>query len=155
MSYSITRAALIADQIGRLANQHPHQLAVQIANLGFWISEAVAAIATIDDYPARFKRLRDAQVAWVRAHGTKVSVYCDHCGGACEFGPQAPLPLRRVPVEDLAAAREAVRRAARLYLLRLYRMRLLEEDGVRRASDELGFAVEREDFVKRAPPGEG
>jgi len=61
-SYSIERAALIADQLERLATQNLHQLAGQAANLIFWISEAAHAIRTIDEYPARFRRLREAQV---------------------------------------------------------------------------------------------
>jgi hypothetical protein len=54
VSYSIQRANLIADQLERLATQNTHQLAGQVANLDFWVSEAVAAISTIDDYPVRF-----------------------------------------------------------------------------------------------------
>ena len=91
MSYSIKRAILIADQLERLATQNAHQLAGQVANLAFWISEAVHAISTIDDYPVRFRRLRDAQVGWVKAHGTKICGYCPHYGGACE--PHQPFAL--------------------------------------------------------------
>jgi len=137
---------LIADQLERLATQNVHQLAGQVANLAFWISEAIQAISVVDDYPTRFRRLRDAQVDWVKEHGSKVSGYCPHCRGACEFGPQTPEPPRRVPTQDLAAARDCVRRAARRYLLRLYREHLLDEDVVRRACGEIGVGVEAEDF---------
>lgn len=115
--------------------------------MAFWVSEAVHAIAIIDDYPVRFRRLRDAEVGWVKMHGTKVSGYCLHCSGACEFGPQVPRPPGRIPTEDLAAARDAVRRAARRYLLRLYRARFLDEDSVRRSCAEIGVGVETEDFA--------
>jgi len=50
VSYSIERANLIADQLERLATQNTHQLAGQVANLDFWISETVAAISIIDNY---------------------------------------------------------------------------------------------------------
>jgi hypothetical protein len=146
VSYSIERANHIADQLERLATQNTYQLAGQVANLDFWISEAVAAISIIDNYPARFRRLRDSQVEWVKAHGTKVSSYCSICGGACEFDPQTPKPPRRIPAKDLAAAREGVRRAARRYLLRLYRAHFLNEDEVRRVCGELGVGIETEDF---------
>ena|SRR5690349_11261304 len=148
MSYSIERANLIADQLERLATQNLHQLAGQVANLAFWVSEAVGAVSTIDDYPARFRRLREAQVGWVKAHGTRVSGYCRICGGACELGPTTPEPPRRIHAEDLEAARQGVRQAARRYLLRLYRAHLLDEDAVRRACREIGAAVETEDFER-------
>jgi hypothetical protein len=152
LSYSIKRATLIADQLERLATQNVHQLAGQVANLAFWISEAAHAISTIDDYPVRFRQLRDAQVGWVKAHGTKISGYCPHCGGACEFGPQTPEPPQRIATEDLAAARDGVRRACRRYLLRLYRANFLDEGGVRRACAEIGVGVETEDFDRDSAP---
>jgi hypothetical protein len=151
LSYSIKRAGLIADQLERLATQQAHQLAGQVANLAFWMSEAVGAIAALDEYPARFRLLRDAQVRWVEAHATRVSGYCAQCGGACELGPKTPEPPRRIPTEDLEAAREGVRHAARRYLLRLYRAHLLSEDAVRQACSEIGVGVESEDFERQSP----
>ena len=67
VSYSTRRAALVADQLERLATQNAHQLAGQVSNLAFWIAQATAAIRTIDDYPARFRRLRPGRLgpgAW-------------------------------------------------------------------------------------------
>jgi hypothetical protein len=49
----IARAELIADQIGRFATQHLHQLAGHHANLAFWLAEAAAAARTIDEYQHR------------------------------------------------------------------------------------------------------
>jgi len=148
MSYSIKRATLIADQLERLATQNAHQLAGQFGNLDFWISEAVGAIRVINEYPERFRSLRDGQVAWVKAHKTKVAGYCPICSGPCEFGPQTPQPPLRIPAEDLAEARVAVQRAGRAYLLRLHRAHLVEKDAVRRACDQLDIGVEEEDFVR-------
>lgn len=147
MSYSIQKATLLADQLERLATQDMHQLAGQVSNLDFWLAEAVRAVAVIDEYPDRFRRLRDAQVGWVEAHGTRVSGYCAHRGGRCEFGPQVPDAPRRVPSEDLAAARNAVRQAARRYLLRLHKAQFLAESAVRQACGDLGVPLEDEDLV--------
>lgn len=152
MAYSIKRAGLIADQLERLATQSAHQLAGQVSNVAFWISEAIGAISVLDEYPGRFRRLRDAQVGWVKAHGTKISGYCAHCGGPCELGPDTPAPPQRIPSQDVEAAREGVQRAARRYLLRLYRAHLLNEDAVRRASGEIGAGVEPEDFERGPAP---
>jgi hypothetical protein len=152
-SYSTRRATLLADQLERLATQNLHQLAGQIANLDFWISEAEAALDTIDLYPARFRRLRDAQAEWVEAHGTRVVAYCAVCQGACGFGPGKPEPPRRVPSGDLASAAAAVRGAMRRFLLRLYRAGLLDEPAVRGHADRLEIAVEPEDLDRRRERG--
>jgi hypothetical protein len=154
MSYSIKRATLIADQLERLATQNAHQLAGQFANLDFWIAEVIDAIRVIQQYPDRFRRLRDAQVAWVRAHDTKVSGYCPICGGACEFDPRTPDPPLRIRSEELADARAALQRAGRAYLLRLYKAHLLEKDAVRRACDQLDIGVEEEDFHRVPHPAD-
>lgn len=154
MSYSIKRAALIAEQLERLATQNAHQLAGQHSNLDFWIAEAVDAIRVIDEYTARFRRLLDAQVAWVKAHGTKVTGYCHICGGACELGPQTPEPPLRIRSEDLTEARTALQRAARGYLLRLYRARLIEKEAVRLDCQRMDVGVEEEDFRRAESPSE-
>lgn len=154
MSYSIKRAALIADQLERLATQNAHQLAGQLSNLDFWIAEAADAIRVVDEYPRRFRLLRDAQIAWVNAHGTKVSGYCPICGGACEFDPRTPDPPHRISTEELSAARTAVQTAARRYVLRLYRAHLVDEDAVRRVCHQLDIGVEQEDFQRSVFPGE-
>jgi hypothetical protein len=59
----------------------------------------------LDEYPQRFRRLRDAQVGWVKAHGTKVSGYCPYCRGGCEFGPQTPPAPTRIPAPAAASSR--------------------------------------------------
>lgn len=148
MSYSIKRAALIADQLQRLATQNAHQLAGQRSNLDFWIAEATDAIRVVDEYPRRFRLLHDAQIAWVNAHGTKVSGYCPICGGACEFDPRTPEPPHRISAEELSAARMAVQTAGRRYALRLYRAQLLDEHAVRRVCHQLDIGVEREDLQR-------
>jgi len=144
--YSITRAELIAEQIGRFATQHIHQLAGHHANLGFWMSEAVAAVRVIDDYQARFNRLRDAQLSWVQSHNTKLTSYCPFCRGACELGPQTPERPHRVPSEDLSAARKAVRTAVRQFLVRLLHAGFISESDVRREADLVGAPVGPEDL---------
>jgi hypothetical protein len=154
MAYSIDRAALLTKQFERFAHSNVHQLAGQVANLEFWIDEAIYALRTIDEYPGRFRRLRDAQVAWVRAHGTKVSGYCEICGGACEFGPQSPMPPQRIPSDQMEEARARLRRAAYAFLLRCYRSGLLLETGVRAAGDRIGIVVESEDLKRDHGDGE-
>ena len=66
MAYTLEQAAVLAGQLERLATSGAHQIAGQFANLEFWLDEAVRVLATIDDYPRRFRLLRDAQAAWSR-----------------------------------------------------------------------------------------
>jgi hypothetical protein len=150
MSYSISKAKLIADQLDRLASQHLHQLAGQHSNLDFWMHEAEQAIAVLDHYGDRFRKLRDAQVSWIRAHDTRVSVYCEICGGGCEFGPSTPDGPHRTPTEDLGKARESVRRAVTRYLLRLFRSGMLSESDLLGFSRRLDLPIEHEDYS--SPP---
>jgi hypothetical protein len=144
--YSIARAELVAEQIGRFSTQHVHQLAGHHANLEFWISEAAAAVRAIDDYQARFHRLRDAQLAWVQAHDTRITRYCPFCRGSCEFGPETPERPHRVPSEQLSAARTAVRIAVRQFLVRLLHAGFISEGDLRRDADLVGAPVEPEDL---------
>jgi hypothetical protein len=146
MSYSITKAALIADQLSRLSTQHVHQLAGQLSNLAFWMAEAAAALAVIDDYPTRFRRLRDAQVAWVSSRDVKVPFYCPVCQGECEFSPATPEPPHRIPSEELSVARDRVKRAAAQLLLRFQRASLIALSELDRYAKELELPIEPEDL---------
>jgi hypothetical protein len=149
MAYTIERAELVANQLERIAHSNLHQLSGQLANLDFWLDEAAHDLRTIDDYPKRFRRLRESQVAWVKAHGTKVSGYCGICGGRCELGPRTPDAPKRIPSEQMDEARKKIRQSVFRLLLRCYRSRLLEEAAVREACGRLGVDVEREDFDRR------
>jgi hypothetical protein len=147
MSYSISRATLIAQQLERLATQNAYQLAGQLPNLDFWMQEAEHALATLQDYPDRFRKLRDAQVAWVRAHGTTVSEYCPLCGGTCEFGPKPPDPPHRIRSEEIDEARKLVRLGATRYLVRLYRAGFVNQSDLLRYADRLALPLEPEDYA--------
>jgi hypothetical protein len=152
MAYTIDSAGELAKQLDRFTSSNVHQLAGQVANLDFWLDEVDHILATIDDYPRRFKRLRDAQVAWVRAHGTKVSDYCPICREGCEFGPQSPEPPKRIPSEQMDVARGRLRSSTMRLLLRCYHAGLVDEQVVRAASDRLGLSLEPEDLEPPSAP---
>ncbi len=147
LAYTIDRATLLASQLERLATAGAHQIAGQFANLEFWLAEAVHVLATIDDYPRRFRQLRDAQAAWVTAHGTRILGPCAICGGRCELGPHAPSPPTRISSDAMDAARRGVRQGCHRLLLRFYRARLLDEPALRAACDRVGISVEPEDLA--------
>jgi hypothetical protein len=146
MSYSTEQATLLALQLERLATGGAHQIAGQFANLGFWVDEAVHAIAVIDVYPRRFRDLRAAQMAWVSAHGTMTLGPCTVCGGRCELGPRPPEAPTRTSSGELDEARRAVRQGCYRFLLRCHRLGLLDESALRAACERIAVSVEREDL---------
>lgn len=147
MNYSIEQAALLAHQLEGLATREAHQLAGHVANLEFWLGETCHVLATIDDYPDRFRRLRDGQRAWVKLHETRTNRPCPICRESpCELGAQPPPPPTRIPSEDMDAARRGVRQGCYRFLLRLYRIGLLDEPALRIACDRVGVTLEREDM---------
>ncbi len=148
MSYTIEQAAVLAGQLERLATSGVHQIAGQFANLEFWLKEAEHVLATIDDYPRRFRQLRDAQTAWVTAHGTQVLGYCAHCGGCCELGQRAPAAPTRISSDELDLARRGVGKGCYQLLLRCHRAHLLAESELRAACDRVGVTLETEDLER-------
>jgi hypothetical protein len=150
MPYTLELAALVANQLERIATYQEHQLVGQVVNLEFWIHEALHAIHVIEDYPDRFVRLHDAQTRWVDAHGTMVfNVDCAHCGGRCVLPPEPPPPPRRISNSDLSRARRSVTDGAYHLLRRLYRAGWIDEARLRAACDQLGTSVDLADLDRR------
>jgi hypothetical protein len=149
VAYSVDRAALVSKQLEKLATGSAHQLAGQFANLDFWLLETEQALRVLDDYPRRFDLLRDRQQRWVTAHGVRVSDYCAHCGGACEFGARPPRPAVRISSADLDGARKGLRDAAYHLLLRLFRMGFIDEPLLRSSCARVGTSVDVADLAPR------
>ncbi|MBA3464312.1 MAG: hypothetical protein H0T46_30450 [Deltaproteobacteria bacterium] len=146
MSYTLEHAALLARQLEKLATARTHHAAPQFANLEFWLAEVEHVIATIREYPQRFRRLRDAQQAWVRAHGTRTTEHCLHCGGPCDLGPQPPAPPTRISSDEMEAAQRDLQRAAYRLLLRGYRIKMVDEPALMAACARIGMTLERDDL---------
>jgi hypothetical protein len=147
MNYSIEQSALLARQLEGLATREAHQLAGHVANLEFWLGETCHVLATIDDYPDRFRRLREGQQAWVELHETRTNRPCLICRGKpCELGPQPPPAPTRISSDDMDAARRGLRQGCYRFLLRLHRLGLLDEPGLRVACERIGVTLEREDL---------
>lgn len=146
MAYSIDQAIAVAEQLEKFTTSYVHHLAGQLANLDFWLDEASRALKVIDDYPRRFTLMRDAQAAWVTAHGTVVSELCPICRGACEFGRETPRPPTRIASQELEAARRRLKDAAYHLLLRFYRAGLLDELALRAACERVGTSVDLADL---------
>ncbi len=151
MIYTVERAELLTAQLTRFHHGRAHHLAGQFANLGFWMSEVESALATLDGHTARFEQLRDAQIAWVDAHKTKVPVhgFCGICGGKCEFDEsevQTPRPPKRLATREKTEARRALVDATYYLLTRFFRMGLLDEAALRTNCDRVGTSIDPADL---------
>lgn len=146
MQYSIERANLLTEQLRQLSSRHPFQLAGHHANLDFWLAEAYDAIRALNGYNARFRKLRDAQVSWVRTNQVRVLSYCPICKGACEFGSQTPPAPIRTPSEDIDTAKLALRKAVVKLLVRFHHIGLITETEVRSGAAQIDAPFDREDF---------
>ncbi len=149
MIYTIEKANLVAEQLRKLTSGFAHHVAGQFANIDFWLHEVQASIKTIDEYNKRFNNIREGQKNWVDAHGTIVYDYCQICGGKCELGNgKPPPPLVRVASNDLKEARKELVDSTYFFLLRCYRMSLLNKKMLETKCEEIGTSIDLSDLEK-------
>lgn len=113
MSFSTDMAKLVTDQLSRFITLNPHQLAGQVENLDFWLTEVRHALAVLDGYGVRFVRLHAGQERYVAAHHVTASAV--NPGGVTE---RPPPQVRRIPDRELRQARRALVEAATRFLQR-------------------------------------
>jgi hypothetical protein len=140
--YSIDQSNAVAVQLEKFTTSFAHHLVGHVANLEFWLDEVVHSIGVLDDYGKRFVRMRDAQIEWVRAHGTRIDGYCQICRGKCEFGPFTPSPPRRVASQEIEAARRRLKDAAYQFLLRCFRAGHLDQAALSSCCARVGTSLE-------------
>ena len=150
MIYTIEKADLISEQLRRFTSGYAHHIAGQFANIDFWLHEVQESIKTIDEYNKRFNNMRDNQKKWVDSHGTVVHDYCPICGGKCEFDNDdfSPSPPVRTSDNDLKEARKKLVDSTYFFLLRCYRMRLLNINALETKCKEIGTSIAPSDLEK-------
>lgn len=148
MIYTIEKANLISEQLRRFTSGYAHHIAGQFANIDFWFDEVKASIKTIDEYNDRFNKIREEQKKWVEAHGTVVFEFCPYCGGKCEFANGKPSPPVRISSNELKEARKELIDSAYFFLIRCYRIGLLDENLLEIKCKEIGTSVESSDLEK-------
>lgn len=146
MIYTIERANLISEQLRRFTTSYAHHVAGQFANIDFWLHEVQEAIKTIDEYNKRFNKMRDEQKKWVSSHETVVYGYCPICQGKCELSDGHPSPLVRTPDNELKTARKNLVDSTYCFLLRCYRMKLLNKDLLEIKCEEIGTSIDPSDL---------
>ena len=148
MIYTIEKANLISDQLRRFTTGYAHHVAGQFSNIDFWLHEVQESIKAIDEYNKRFNNIRDGQKEWVDSHGTIVDDYCPSCGGKCELsnGNEKPSLPVRTSSNDLQTARKELIDSTYFFLLRGYRMRLLNKTNLETRCKEIGIGVDQSDL---------
>jgi hypothetical protein len=145
MAYSSDVAGLLAAQLAKFVTLNRHQLAGQVANLDFWLDEVVHALAVVDGYGRRFRRMKAAQERHVAAHGTVEFEFWD----PADTTRKASSP-RRVPDAELKDARSALCEATYRFLVRCCHDGMIDERTARSACERIGIGVEANDLrVKR------
>ena len=152
MSYSTDRAERLAETLERFTSLNVYQLVGHVPNLEFWLTEAEGVMGILDGYGARFREMHRAQEGWVKAHHVRVTPFCPICDGGCEFGPRRPPPPRRVPNAQIDDARHTLREALRRFLLRLYRLHMLDRGAAIEAADRIGTGFEPDELEREEPP---
>jgi len=151
MAYIIDQAEAVAATLERCTTAYAYQVAGQFANLEFWVGESIHALDALAGYDDRFASMSAAQEAWIGAHNVVVGSYCPACKGQCEFDPELrpPRPPTRIPAKARDAATRRLKDAVYFFLLRCYRMNLLDEDALRDVCARVGTSVEAPDLVRR------
>jgi hypothetical protein len=139
MAYSCEIADLLAVQLTKLATLNVHQLAGQVANLDFWLSEVCHCQTVIDEYNRRFESLYTAQTMYVKVHGM-----VEYEGADPEFGTPTKAP-HRIPHHELNKARRNLSQAAHRFLDRCYGEGLLSPEELQEASKRIDGEVDERD----------
>ncbi len=137
MSYSTDVAGLLTNQLARFVTLNPYQLAGQAANLEFWVTEVRHALDVLGGYAKRFQRTKSAELRYVKEHET----YAFEFGKPDDFGFMPPRSSK-VPDRRLKDARVTLTDAARRFVIRCYKVGLIDEAALRKACDDLAIWIE-------------
>ncbi len=144
MPYSLDLANVLVGQLTRFAKFNRHDLAGRLANLDFWVAEVSHCVEVIDNYRARFERMKAAQSRYVAQHET---IRFDLQNPATMQGP--PVAAKPIDEIELKNAKRAVCDAAYDFLLRCYEEGLMDEAAVRQTCGRLRIGVDVSDFKPR------
>jgi hypothetical protein len=141
MSYIRDICQPLIDQLEKFATLNSHQLAGQLANLDFWVSEVEHRLSVIEGYYPRFQQLKAAQTDHVQRHRTARSEYPGD-----PIGESIP-PIRRgVSDAELKELRDRLLKAVSHVVTRGINEGLLTEIDVREVKRRLGHMVMESDL---------
>ena len=151
MAYIIERADSVASMLNKFTHSHAYQVAGQYANIEFWISETRQALASLSEYDNRFDRMVLAQREWIKSHDVVAGSYCLMCEGQCKFGsgPQPPGKPKQIPLRDRNEASQNLKDAFYFFIVRCFRMHLVDERSLRKMCCLVGTSIEPRDLIRK------
>ncbi len=151
MIYTIERAKLITEQLRKFVDSYAYMVAGQFANIDFWIDETLNSISAIDQHNVRFEKMCEAQKEWIEEKNVRVPDYCYICNGICELSEQhykkPELPKQRAKNEKKEARKELVN-SAYYFLVRCFKIGLLNEEELKGYCNQIGTSVDLDDLKK-------
>ncbi|MDA0835012.1 MAG: hypothetical protein O2955_09100 [Planctomycetota bacterium] len=133
MSYIEDVCSPLIRMFDKFATYDAHQLAGQVANLDFWLSEVDHRLSIIDGYRKRFDRLKSAQMRYVKEHNAAQTASTH-----LPIGASVP-PLRPgISHQDLTNLRERLQVAARRFLVRCHSEKIQTDEECNAALSRIG-----------------
>lgn len=151
MIYTVERANLITERLGKFTDSYAYMVAGQFANIDFWIDETVNSIRAIDEHNVRFEKMCEAQKNWIEEKNVRIPDYCYICNGICELSEQhykkPELPKQRAKSEKKESRKELVD-TAYYFLVRCFKIGLLNKEELKSYCNQIGTSVDPHDLNK-------
>lgn len=151
MIYTVKRANLVSEQLRKLKDSNAWIVAGQFVNLKFWLDEVKSSLKALDEHNTRFDKMYDAQKEWIESHGIHVPNNCPICRGICELGsgskkPDLPKKSSQTKL-DKKESRKQLLDSAYYFLLRCYKLKLIDEIEFRKKCDDVGTSIDLNDLI--------
>lgn len=150
MIYTVHKVNLVAEQLRKFSDSNSWMVVGQFVNLEFWIEEVKSALKALDEHNSRFDKMYDAQKEWIESHGIQVPDNCPICQGVCELGDgvKTPnLPKRSAETKsDKKESRKNLLDSTYYFLLRCYKIKLIDEDEFRHKCEYVGTSIDINDL---------
>lgn len=145
MIYTIEKARLLTEQLRKFTDSYDFLVAGQFANIDFWMNETISALSAMDEHKERFEKMYDAQKKWIEEKSVTVPDYCYICNGICELSVEhykkPELPKNKSKAEK-KEARKILIDIAYFFLIRCYKVGLLNKEEMKKYCDQIGTSVD-------------
>ncbi|MCE2962852.1 MAG: hypothetical protein ACK5UE_03350 [Chitinophagales bacterium] len=149
MIYTVEKAILVTNQLKKFKDSYAFMVAGQFANIDFWMNEVMSGLKAIDEHNMRFEKMYKAQKKWTEEKNVKVPDYCSICNGICELSNKhyikPELPKNSAKKEKIDSRKELIN-ASYYFLVRCFKLELLDENLFREYCHCIGTSIDPNDF---------
>lgn len=146
MIYTVQRVKLIAEQLRKFSDADSWIVVGQFVNLDFWLEEVKSALKALDQHNLRFDKMYESQKDWIESHSISIPDNCPICHGICELGTgsrKPNFPKRSSETKsDKKESRIELLNSTYYFLLRCYKLKLINENNLRLYCDEIGTSID-------------